>query len=275
MKSFEMWDQYTNNSWGMGGNRGQPWEWHLSWCGDLDIVGFSKPQSAYRTVLWDASPIEMLVHSPAPGAETVSQWGWPDERASWTWPGHEGEALQVRVFAKCAATGRVALTLNGATVPGSPASIGRTTEFTATFAVPYASGTLEARCAGDAGGAAATLTTAGAPAALLATADRASIAADRSDLSYVVVEVVDAQGVRVPDARVALSATLTGPVELAAFATGDPTDVGGFRTGARTSFEGRAVAILRPTGGSGRAALTVVADPAAHISPATVDIDIG
>jgi beta-galactosidase len=46
-----------------------------------------------------------------------------------------------------------------------------------------------------------TLTTSGVGVALKATADRSKIDADRNDLSYVVVEVVDSDGNRVPDAR--------------------------------------------------------------------------
>lgn len=296
--SFQMWDQYTSHSWVLGdfiwtaidyigesaiGNAatepdlqttsGQPWNWHISWCGDIDIVGLNKPQAAYRTVLWDASPIEMLVHRPAAGGgvgkEHVSRWGWMDEQASWTWSGHEGEALQVRVFAKCA-SGSVTLTLDGAAVPGSPAQISRATEFTATFDVPYKAGALKAQCSGSADAAAATLTTAGAPAALRATADRAAIAASRGDLSYVVVEVVDKAGVRVPNARVRLSATVSGAAELAAFGTGDPNDVGSFHQPTRTTFEGRAVAVVRPkSGAAGKATLTVTAP---GLPAATADI---
>ena len=43
---------------------GQPRNWHISFCGDIDIVGKQKAQSFYRTVLWDVSEIEMAVHRP-------------------------------------------------------------------------------------------------------------------------------------------------------------------------------------------------------------------
>jgi hypothetical protein len=49
---------------------GQPWEWHVSFCGDIDIVGMQKPQAFYRTVLWDAAQINMLVHSPMVAHQT-------------------------------------------------------------------------------------------------------------------------------------------------------------------------------------------------------------
>ncbi|HZI32020.1 MAG TPA: glycoside hydrolase family 2 TIM barrel-domain containing protein, partial [Candidatus Binatia bacterium] len=65
-----------------------PWPWFDSWCGDLDICGFKKPQSFYRDVIWGRRQIAMFVHSPVPPGltERVSAWGWPDESQSWNWP---------------------------------------------------------------------------------------------------------------------------------------------------------------------------------------------
>ena len=47
-------------------------------------MGKQKAQSFYRTVLWDASTIEMAVHRPMGPSqhEKVSRWGWPDEMQS-------------------------------------------------------------------------------------------------------------------------------------------------------------------------------------------------
>ncbi len=223
---------------------------HISFCGDIDIVGFQKPQSYYRTVLWDNSPLEMAVHRP-PGlvGEKVSRWGWPDEVQSWSWPGHEGEAMAVRVFAKCADE-QVSLKLNGKEVSGSPATVSRQTEFIASFTVPYEAGTLSASCVGevvDSPNATRTFTTAKAAAKLVVTADRTSISAYRGDLAYVTVSVVDAVGTPVPEARIHVSFEVSGDGELAAVGSGDPTDVSSFHVPERTTWQGRAVAILRPT----------------------------
>ena len=40
----------------------QPWPYHISFCGDLDIVGGQKPQAFLRRVLWNNSKLEMAVH---------------------------------------------------------------------------------------------------------------------------------------------------------------------------------------------------------------------
>merc|ERR1712178_620151 len=140
-QSFHMWDLVWNNSWVLGDfiwtaidyigetRIGQesstgdvdeitgsgPFHWHVSFCGDIDIVGHQKPQSFYRNVLWGVSPLEMLVHRPmASGhSEKLGGWGFPDLLKSWTWPGHEGEALQVVVYSKSQACPNVTVALNG------------------------------------------------------------------------------------------------------------------------------------------------------------------
>lgn len=192
----------------------------------------------------------MAVHRPqGPAAkEKVSGWGWPDEVQSWTWDGQEGKPMGVRVFAKCAGE-KVSLQLNGKEVAGSPAMINRGTEFMASFQVPYTAGKLTASCPGGETNAKATrtFTTAKAPAKLVVSADRPSISAYRGDLSYVTVTVVDADGVPIPEARVAIDFVVSGDGELAAVGTGDPTDVSSFHVPHRTTWMGSAVAILRPT----------------------------
>ena len=52
----------------------QPYNYHISFCGDLDVVGMRKPQSYLRAVLFNASQMEMAVHAPvAPGEHEVRQ----------------------------------------------------------------------------------------------------------------------------------------------------------------------------------------------------------
>lgn len=81
----------------------QPYPYHISYCGDLDIVGELKPQSRLRRVMWGASSLELSVHQP--GGEVIGAWGFRDERQSWTWPGMaEGTVLTVRAYAHRAAS---------------------------------------------------------------------------------------------------------------------------------------------------------------------------
>ena len=256
-----------------GGYCPQGFGWHISFCGDIDVVGLRKPQSYYRTVMWEVSNLELAVHEPVPAGshEVVASWGWPDERQSWTWPVKAGTSFSINVYSRHPTVG---LLLNGKPV-GPPQN---TSRYTATFAgVPYTTGTLTA-VGYDANGKVAEtkeLATAGAPAALKLTPDRTKLRADRGDLSYVTVEVVDANGNLVPDAAFLVKFTSTGTGELAAVGSGDPADIGSFYQGTRTTYQGRAMAILRPgtasvlptAGGS----ITLTAT-AAGLKPATATV---
>ncbi|HEU5072243.1 MAG TPA: glycoside hydrolase family 2 TIM barrel-domain containing protein [Verrucomicrobiae bacterium] len=243
----------------------KPWPWYNAWCGDIDVCGFKKPQSYSRDVVWRRSPIEMAVHTPVPEGihENVSGWGWPDETRSWNWPGHEGKPLQVNVYSRC---DTVRLELNGKVIGEKPVSAA--TKLTAKFNVPYQPGEL---CAiGLVNGkevAKTTLKTAGEPHRIRLTADRSVIRADRNDLSYVTVEVVDAKGNRVPNATIPIRFTISGAGELAATGSGAPNDASSFRLPLRKTYEGRCIAILRPNGGAEKIQLKAEAD---GLKPATV-----
>lgn len=243
------------------------WPWFNAWCGDLDVCGFKKPQSFYRDVVWRRSPMEIAVHAPTPPGlhEIVSGWGWPDETQSWNWPGQEGKPLQVVIYSRCE---RVRLELNGQVIGEEPVS--DATKLTARFEVPYAPGEL--RAFGLTGGkivAKKTLKTIGEPKKLQLTADRASISADGNDLSYVTVVVADAGGQRVPNAEAEVRFSVGGPGELAGQASGAPNEPASFRGPARKTFQGRCLAILRPTGEAGD--ITLRAE-AVGLEPATITV---
>ncbi len=228
-----------------------------AYCGDLDICGFKKAASYYRDVVWRRSDLEVFVHRPIPPGrrENVAGWGWPDELASWTWPGNEGTPLQVNVYSRCDA---VRLELNGKAIATNQINGGR---LTARFDVPYAAGELKA--VGLKNGksvATQTLRTVGPAKKVRLNVDRATIRADRNDLAYVTAEITDASGNVLPDATNVVHFTLTGPGELAAVGSGAPNVMESFRQPQHTAWHGRALAILRPQGTTGRLTLRATAD---------------
>jgi beta-galactosidase len=132
---------------------------------------------------------------------------------------------------------------------------------TARFEVPYAAGELKA--VGLKKGkivATKTLRTVGPAKKIRLTVDRATIRADRNDLAYVTVEITDAAGNVLPDASNLVHFKLTGPGELAAVGSGAPNVMESFRQPQHTAWHGRALAILRPLGSTGKIALTAEAD---------------
>ena len=150
--------------------------------------------------------------------------------------------------------------------------------------VPYAPGNLTAvatSTTGRGGGDGAesvsrTLLTAGTAAALSLSADAAQLAAgDRNALAYVSVQVVDAQGVPVPAARVRVRFSVLhgGGAELAAVGSGDPSDTSSFFSGERVTWRGRALAVLRPLRAGTKGNVTLVAQ-ADGLPPASVTVDL-
>jgi beta-galactosidase len=227
-----------------------PWPWYNAWCGDIDVCGFKKPQSYYRDVVWRRSQIEMVVHAPmADGAwERVSSWGWPDETRSWNWSGQEGKSLQVAVYSRC---DTVRLELNGKVIGEKPVSA--VTKLTARFDVTYQPGEL--RAIGLINGkpvANTTLKTAGPAKQLRLTADRSSIHADRNDLSYITVEIVDELGAVVPNAEMPVHFTITGVGELAATGSAAPNDASSFQAPLRKTYLPRPLYRDSPTQGCRR-----------------------
>ena len=227
------------------GNR--PFGWHVSFCGDLDIVGDPKPQSFYRDVLWNISRIEIAVHRPIPQGrkESISGWGFRDELPRWTWPENKNENLTVRAYTR--ACDRVEFVLNNR-------SIGVATvddELTATVSIPYTAGVLVARCGGgdddDDDDVSAMLQTAGQPDRIILAADRDVLRWDTNDLSFVTATVVDIHGQRVPYADTEIAFDIVrGPARIAALGSGDPTDRSSFHSPRRRAWRGRALAIVQP-----------------------------
>lgn len=224
------------------------WPWFNAWCGDIDLIGIKKPQSYYRDVVWRNTPITMAVHRLIPQGmfENVSAWGWPDEMQSWTWPGEEGKPLQVRVFSRAPL---VRLFLNGNIIGEKKIA---KDSITAIFQVPYEPGVLKAVSI-DNGKETGTVEfkTTGRPNRIRLVPDRSKIKADRNDLSYVMVEVVDASGQVVPNAAFPLEFSISGPGKIVGVGNASPTEMASFQQPRCRTFNGRCLVIVRPDGGNG------------------------
>ncbi len=223
------------------------WPAIINYQGDLDLTGNRKAASFYQSVVWGDSEIEMMVHRPIPEGkiEILSMWGFPDEWKCWTWPGHEGEKMQVHVYSR---SPLVKLELNGKVV--GEQSVNTDNSVTATFEIPYEQGTLIAQCFENGQETASqTLTTAGEPAAIKLTVDRNSIHADKNDLAYVQVEIVDADGNLVPSADgIPVDFNLEGPGKIAGVGNGNPTEPISYKQSKMNTFHGKCLAIVQPLG---------------------------
>lgn len=218
------------------------WPWFNGWCGDLDLLGVKKPASYYRDVLWGERPISMAVEKPIPAGKIrkVSFWGWKEESLSWTFPGMEQQPLKVNVYTRAK---KVRLYLNGRVV-GEAAT---DEKYTASFDVPYQAGLLKAvALKGKKEADAVQLETIGSPTALRLTPDTKTIRQGGQDLSYVLIEQVDAEGrvVEYADRQIEISAEGDSG-QIIASGTACPNDMQSFQSLCPTLFKGRAMVIVR------------------------------
>ena len=77
--------------------------------------------------------------------------------------------------------------------------------------------------------------------------DRDSIAADGRDLSFVEVDVVDAQGVIVPQANNKIDFAIDGPGTIVGVDNGDATSHESYKGTSRSAFSGKALVIIQST----------------------------
>ena len=141
--------------------------------------------------------------------------------------------------------------------------------YTATFTVPYEPGQLKAvNMKGKKEAASTELNTAGSPASIRLTADRLEIKADKNDLAYVKIEILDKDGNPVPDCDIPVHIKCSGKGSVIASGNGSADDMESFRSLNPRVFRGKAIAILQPETESGIIRLTVSAQglPDASVS---------
>ena len=118
--------------------------------------------------------------------------------------------------------------------------------------MPYAPGTLKAvGVRGDRAVAESVLTTAGQAATLRITADRTDVKADGQDLSYLIVEAVDAEGRLQPNDDQEVQFSISGPGTIAAVGNGDGQDDASYHGDRRKLYQGRALVVVRTSRESG------------------------
>ena len=114
------------------------------------------------------------------------------------------------------------------------------------------------------------LRTAGQPARIILSPDRKVIKADGSDLSFVTVKVVDANGTVVPHADNLVKFQLTGEGSIAGVDNGSQISHEPFKANYRKAFNGLALAIIQSKDKSGRITLKATAE---GLAPASVVIE--
>ena len=238
-----------------GETPGEHWEreffpWHGAYCGDIDLIGWRKPISHYRSMLYNnTEKLYMAVREPNPESGKIKEtiWSvWPTWE-SWTWPGYEGKDIQVEVYSKYP---KVRLYLNKKLI--GEQSTTEAQQFKATFTCPYDPGLLSAVGVIDDKELETTiLKTSGKGAKIILLPDRTKISADGQDLSFVTIEVTDKDGLLHPNAQNQLHFNVDGPGVIAGVDNADLKDTDPYVGASRKAWHGRALVVIRSTKNAG------------------------
>ncbi len=253
LKHEAEWTHIAERSWLAGGSMWSGIEYYgetngwptvTSQFGVLDICRFPKDAYYYYQQEWTKKP---MVHI------------FPH----WTWHGLEGEPIDVWCYSNCE---EVELFLNGE-------SLGRRRKEAHTHVswdVPYTPGILSVRgYISERVAAIATVETAGPAHTLMACADRVVIGADRQDVSFVTISVLDDKGIPVPDAEAMVRFNVTGAGRLAGISSGDPKGHQNVKGREMQTFGGLVLAVVQSNGDSGEIELTASSN---GLCPASIAI---
>jgi beta-galactosidase len=237
--------------------------------GVLDSCGFPKDGYYFYQSQWTEKPmLHLFPH--------------------WTWVGREGQFLPVACYTNCDS---VELFLNGKSVgvkgytfprygmqgrygqyaPGTENRVRTTDDLHVAWDVPYEPGTLKA--VGMRAGKVVVeeeVSTAGDPAAIGLSVDRATIRADRRDVSHITVKVLDAQGRMYPNADNDIWFTVEGEGRLIGVDNGNMADMAAdFKGEQYKASHGMCLAIVQSTGKAGQIRVSAVSP---GLKPANVTI---
>ncbi len=227
--------------------------------GIYDVCMHEKPQAAFFRAVWKDDPIvKIAVEDPGlPLDRGKDMWTWPLLASHWNFPRYDNtQMVQVDVFTNCE---RVELFVNDVSM-----GTRRLADFpnnTLKWRIPYSPGRITARGYNGADEAASDeLRTAGEPVGLRLRADRTDLAANGQDLSYLEIELVDAQGVVVPDADRPVHIRVGGAGRFLCMDNGDTADGGSQLRADKPTLMGRAQVVVQAARSGGTLRVIASAD---------------
>ncbi|MEU0303576.1 glycoside hydrolase family 2 TIM barrel-domain containing protein [Streptomyces sp. NPDC006175] len=230
-----------------------------AFCGDLDLTGHRRPVSYYREIVFGRrSEPYIAVRRPEHHGVPVTvstPWAWSDSVSSWSWPGFEDAPVHVEVYAEAE---EVELLLDGESLGRAP--VGTERAFQADFEVLHHPGELVAvayRAGAETGR--TLLVSARKNLRLTVAADRDELCAGTRDLAFVALTLTDDRGVLQNALDRDVRVTVSGAGILQGLGSGAPVTGETFHGAVRRTFDGRALAVVRPTG-SGTITVEAVAD---------------
>ncbi|WP_159522981.1 glycoside hydrolase family 2 TIM barrel-domain containing protein [Sunxiuqinia indica] len=226
--------------------------------GLFDVCMNEKPSAAFHRSVWNDEPMVRIAVADQslnidPGKP---HWSWPFLAAHWNFPQYEGHVINVQTTTNC---DEVELFLNDKSL-----GIRKTSDYTnntITWNIPYEAGTLHAEgYSGEEEVSYYELKTSGKPSRIVLSADQQQILADGQDLSHITIQLVDEQGIPVPDADQLISVEIIGNASLIALDNGD-LRVDALRKGNKiATYFGKALATVQAGFKSGDIRIVVKCD---------------
>jgi len=188
---------------------------YIASCGSLEHTLFPKPRYYYTQVFWKEEPVVSInVQKKLP--YKTSSWGFQPAIASWNWDRPKGEVCTVDVYSNC---DEVELLHNGKSLGRKRTS--RKEAYTAQWKVPYIKGELKALAYRSGKLVKEDLIqTANKPSKIKMTVDRDTLLNLGSDVSFVVVETIDGNGLRNTLDQSEIEFSVDGPAEIIAVGNG-------------------------------------------------------
>ena len=168
--------------------------------------------------------------------ELIGNWGFTNVTKNWNWKDADQKPVQVAVFSN---GDEVELIQNGTSVGKLTSGTRLAAELPHSFLfdLTYLPGTLEAVSYKDGKEISRdTLVTTGPAKELRLIQEKKELSANGHEVAYVRVEIVDENGIVVPDAALRLSAAVEGVGSLAAFGSSNPITDENYTSGTFTSY---------------------------------------
>lgn len=224
-------------NWGEGGF-GARFPCQLAYCGDIDITGVRRPLSYYREIVFGLREKPYIaVQKPEHYGKKLIKTPWvlSDSLRSWTWPGFEGHPIVVEVYAP---GDEVALYLNDQLIEKKSTS--EELDYLTKFEIMYRKGCLKAVNFKDGHMISEDI---------LMTADETTAhlqgrIEENGDLTYISYSIEDNSNNLITHMKMDLCIHVVG-AELLGFGTGDPKPLEKYNTNRTSTFNGRALAIVR------------------------------
>jgi len=232
------------------------WPTRSSSSGVIDLCGFPKDGYYFYQSQWTNKPmVHLLPH--------------------WNWSGHEGQVIPVIAYTNC---DTVELFLNGRSFGAKsyvfpqqghsggwnswarPYIAPTTSDLHLSWDVPYEPGILKAVGRKDGKVVTEMVQTTSKPSAIRLSADRKEINADAHDIVNVKVEIVDENGLVVPDANNLIELKVEGEGVLIGTDNGNPQDKALMKSSRRNAFNGLALAVIQSTEKSGNIRIAAISE---------------